>query len=239
MLLSIPFHLSLVTILCSITKPAFLFLLLIWNFLNSVQIVERRKVISTIKDSVIPKEQDLTSDSQQGNSSNADVGLISEELEDKYSTGTYSNRYNQSKEVGTNMNPSPASVHRESLNNGEDHFKNLEDQHSVEHAVGSFREGSSESPDSGLPPFLSQISQPSDGKDENFDDLAEGEKQEAAIEEKHHISPPSVWENVMNVILVAAECAPWSKTGIYGSIFALCSHQPFNIHSMFSAVSNF
>ncbi|XP_020104470.1 starch synthase 2, chloroplastic/amyloplastic isoform X1 [Ananas comosus] len=183
------------------------------------QIVERRKVISTIKDSVIPKEQDLTSDSQQGNSSNADVGLISEELEDKYSTGTYSNRYNQSTEVGTNMNPSPASVHRESLNNGEDHFKNLEDQHSVEHAVGSFREGSSESPDSGLPPFLSQISRPSDGKDENFDDLAEAsKKQEAAIEEKHHISPPLAWENVMNVILVAAECAPWSKTGGLGDV---------------------
>lgn len=69
-----------------------------------------------------------------------------------------------------------------------------------------------------LPSFLShttEISSPKDEqqeKDLKFEELTSKET-DANIE--HAKPPPLAGANVMNVILVAAECAPWSKTGIY------------------------
>lgn len=52
----------------------------------------------------------------------------------------------------------------------------------------------------------------SDGSDNSMDDNIEEPKMFS--EEEVVKPPPLAGANVMNVILVAAECAPWSKTGI-------------------------
>lgn len=57
-------------------------------------------------------------------------------------------------------------------------------------------------------------------KDENLGIYAEAyvqtssNQQEVPPEEGNLNSPPLAGPNVMNIILVAAECAPWSKTGM-------------------------
>lgn len=75
-----------------------------------------------------------------------------------------------------------------------------------------------------LPPFLSSISKASTLRDERQVDLEEpspqvSDDEKAGGESDEEKPPPLAGANVMNIILVAAECAPWSKTG---TIF--CAH---------------
>ncbi|KAK3212662.1 hypothetical protein Dsin_017368 [Dipteronia sinensis] len=72
-----------------------------------------------------------------------------------------------------------------------------------------------------LPSFLSRTSKISSLKDE--EDLKDLNLQEVTIEATdptvdYAKPPPLAGANVMNVILVAAECAPWSKTGGLGDV---------------------
>lgn len=74
-----------------------------------------------------------------------------------------------------------------------------------------------------LPPFVSSISEITIPEDKKVEEGLE--VSDPAVEDAE--PPPLAGTNVMNVILVAAECAPWSKTGIclseiHGSILSLC-----------------
>lgn len=69
-----------------------------------------------------------------------------------------------------------------------------------------------------LPSFLSSSSATSSLKDEKLGDLKESSLQdvngEANMPTSEDVKPPPLaGANVMNVIIVSAECAPWSKTG--------------------------
>lgn len=70
-----------------------------------------------------------------------------------------------------------------------------------------------------LPSFLSSSSATSSLKEEKLGDLKESSLQEvngeANVPTSEDVKPPPLaGANVMNVIVVSAECAPWSKTGI-------------------------
>ncbi|KAF5958549.1 hypothetical protein HYC85_005774 [Camellia sinensis] len=74
-----------------------------------------------------------------------------------------------------------------------------------------------------LPSFLSSSSASSSPKDEQHEDVKESSLQEVNGEANMPTSedvkpPPLAGANVMNVILVSAECAPWSKTGGLGDV---------------------
>ncbi|XP_072990359.1 soluble starch synthase 2-2, chloroplastic/amyloplastic-like [Typha latifolia] len=184
------------------------------------QIVEKRKLISTIKDNVAEGEQYPLSPDMEGSSSNIDKDPSNQDVDDKHASESYFDSYAQSKEVGTYANP-PGSTHRGS----HDDRKHTDSLDSIAHAMGLSRESNLEhSHQEILPTVLPIFSEPDKGKDQKRDESAEAyasgvsEKLEAAIEERNMTSPPLAGDNVMNVILVSAECAPWSKTGGLGDV---------------------
>ncbi|KAE9466570.1 hypothetical protein C3L33_01513, partial [Rhododendron williamsianum] len=74
-----------------------------------------------------------------------------------------------------------------------------------------------------LPSFLSSSSATSSLKEEKLGDLKESSLQEvngeANVPTSEDVKPPPLaGANVMNVIVVSAECAPWSKTGGLGDV---------------------
>ena len=64
-----------------------------------------------------------------------------------------------------------------------------------------------------------------DSQEEKEKSLESKESADALVQKKEDapLSPPLAGDNVMNIILVAAECAPWSKTGS-GIFCAFFSH---------------
>ncbi|KAM3713839.1 hypothetical protein ACJW31_01G286800 [Castanea mollissima] len=175
------------------------------------QIAERRNLVSSIKDSIINQEDDKVSYEGRGNSSpNPDLPsnnyarlTVDEELE--MLPSDISRDFNEVKKESEEVAPLR---------------KTSSDVDSTNH----LKETNSEKVWSdGLPSFLSSPSESSsiiDEKHEIFNktSLAEvdGEANDPAIEEVK--PPPLAGANVMNVILVAAECAPWSKTGGLGDV---------------------
>ncbi|KAA8532972.1 hypothetical protein F0562_032911 [Nyssa sinensis] len=74
-----------------------------------------------------------------------------------------------------------------------------------------------------LPSFLSKASKFDGLKDEKLEELAEESSENRSDEandpgEEDTKSSPLAGANVMNIILVAAECSPWSKTGGLGDV---------------------
>ncbi|KAI4387796.1 hypothetical protein MLD38_000199 [Melastoma candidum] len=74
-----------------------------------------------------------------------------------------------------------------------------------------------------LPPFVSSVSNALDKQDKRTEDSKVTSPQEdinkadnPSIEEEK--PPPLAGVNVMNIILIAAECVPWSKTGGLGDV---------------------
>ncbi|WOK95615.1 soluble starch synthase 2-2, chloroplastic/amyloplastic-like [Canna indica] len=201
------------------------------------QIVERRKLLSTVKDSAVTKEEEPVSYNQNsGSFSSLDIGK-DEEHDRANNSWTSSDMYAQS--------PTESGVvhdYKESING-------LEVEQSVANALGLSREANFEQsqPPTVLPqlqplPVISHYQPfpvhtepqslpvlPEDSgsyvmKDENLEIPAEAyviapnEHQEAPPHEGILDSPRLAGPNVMNVIVVAAECAPWSKTGGLGDV---------------------
>lgn len=65
-----------------------------------------------------------------------------------------------------------------------------------------------------LPPFVSEISTTYESSKDTDESILHHLTDDADVTIDEDVkSPPLAGPNVMNVILVAAECAPWSKTG--------------------------
>lgn len=192
-----------------------------------MQIVERRKLVSSIKDIVVNTEQEPVSNSWSDNSlSDADVGgsfsnlnidSTGAELHRTYNTGSSSDSFFQSAEVGRNESQTTTS--------GEESFYEEDKPKDSVEVLGLLREGNLETHRSEImAPVLPKVSEFYDVKNAKHVDVVEAnidglsDEQEVAPEEEYLDSPPLAGANVMNVIVVAAECAPWSKTGIYISL---------------------
>lgn len=172
-----------------------------------MQIAERRKLVSSIRSTNIDSEGDEVPYNEKDNSF---PGVDPTQSGDKdtnevFDRGVLSSRsapltVDSEKEAGKDLNFKKT-------------FSKV-DSHTQSKGITSESVWSDE-----LPSFLSSSSATSSLKDEKLGDLKESSLQEvndeANVPSGEDVKPPPLaGANVMNVIVVAAECAPWSKTGI-------------------------
>ncbi|RWW79492.1 hypothetical protein BHE74_00012244 [Ensete ventricosum] len=170
------------------------------------QIVERRKLISSIKDDVATKEDETVSYNQNESSfSNVDIDNV-EDFDRTNNPRSHSDSYAQTTEADV-------------LDYGEETTDRTEVEQSVAETLGLLREADLEqSQPQDMLPVTFEESEYYTMNDEILEVSAEGgmqgsnEQQEVPPEEGILDSAPLAGPNVMNVIVVAAECAPWSKT---------------------------
>lgn len=193
-----------------------------FHFFGLPQIADRRKLVSSIKSSVINQENDKVSYKGRGNGSvNLDPVSSSRSTVDDHSSSIPS-RNHASSTVDEVAETLPSDI-----GSGFDEVKNEYGKLELLRKASSEEDTSKQSEDTnseavwleGLPSFLSSSSESSTEVDENrrllnktFLTEMDGEANDPVIEDV--IPPPLAGANVMNVVLVAAECAPWSKTGI-------------------------
>lgn len=175
-------------------------------------------MVSSIKSSTIDSEEEKASYDQNGTAfSNTDLAPVSD---DEDPSG---NILSSSDSHSTEQKPEalPSSTSRW-FNESEREHENPLHQENVPPEVDSIKQPEVTKSDTDwsdtLPAFLKN-SESSILEDEQHVDLNESSSQveengatDSAIEDVK--PPPLAGPNVMNVILVAAECAPWSKTGI-------------------------
>jgi starch synthase len=172
-----------------------------------IQISEKKKLISVLAESSIHNEQVLNND--QSDSSFSHLNAVSEGEEINYGRQTYLDTDAQQSEFDT--------IYGESVYDQSEYYESLEDKDTdFSESFGEANYGNyyqydrfGRAASSVYQPeasngmdnhFVAQISQISE-KDLSFNEGANGN------------SSTSGGVDVMNVILVAAECAPWSKTG--------------------------
>ncbi|KAG6537603.1 soluble starch synthase 2-2, chloroplastic/amyloplastic-like [Zingiber officinale] len=224
------------------------------------QIVKRRKLVSSIKDSVVTKEERPDSYNQASSSfSDPDMGE-NEEIDEPNDSGTSSEthvqpRQGKGEELGRTDNSwtsygsysklSEAGV----VGDTEATISSNDGEQSVADALGLLREAnllqsqrpavfgqsqpsspiSKSQPLTILPhsqsgPAFSEETESYFNKYENLGVSAEtyaqisNNQQEVPPKQESVDSPPLAGPNVMNVIVVAVECAPWSKTGGLGDV---------------------
>ncbi|CAL9095999.1 unnamed protein product [Musa acuminata var. zebrina] len=176
------------------------------------QIVERRKFVSSIKDNFVTKEEETVSYNQNYSSfSNMDIDN-DEDFDRTNNPWSYSDNYAQTTEADV-------------LDYGEETIDGIEVEQSVAETLGLLREADLEpSQPQDMPPVIFEESEYYTMNDEILEVSAEegmqgsNEQQEVPPEEGIMDSAPLAGPNVMNVIVVAAECAPWSKTGGLGDV---------------------
>ncbi|KAJ9147615.1 hypothetical protein P3X46_029753 [Hevea brasiliensis] len=190
------------------------------------QIAERRKLVSSIQSSVGDHEVDRTSHEQRenslpnsGNTSTIDVNMLeqqngavlpssvhatADEVPETSSSAISGGHAKVEKELEQNVSPTTASF--------------------VKNSTKLLKEMNSEKVWSDeMPSFLSSTSEISTINDENNGGSNESTSPKVDNVESDSMTedtkpPPLAGANVMNVILVAAECAPWSKTGGLGDV---------------------
>ncbi|XP_072974399.1 granule-bound starch synthase 2, chloroplastic/amyloplastic-like [Typha angustifolia] len=138
----------------------------------------------------------------------------------KYKSGTVPNNYSQLAQDDTSENPLVNSFG----GSPKDNVEAVEFQ-VRQSAVDAF--GRPEEPSLGTTKILSPfyLEAESDGaKEENAEDLVEAKLDSVHVKddlnpgEENEVPLPLAGANVMNIIVVAAECAPWSKTGGLGDV---------------------
>ncbi|PSR87682.1 Granule-bound starch synthase [Actinidia chinensis var. chinensis] len=191
------------------------------------QIAERRRLVSSIKSSTVEQESDKVSYEDQERSfpsldSNSDGSKDSKEI--YASSELYSGNANLTVDDALETRPQVIS---EIYGKGAKEPEKDLSYEKTSSDVNSQRQLLSRTSETvwsdELPSFLSSSSAAYNLKDKKHEDMKESSLTELNIEanmptSEEETSPPLAGTNVMNVILVAAECAPWSKTGGLGDV---------------------
>ncbi|KAE8659506.1 Granule-bound starch synthase 2 [Hibiscus syriacus] len=184
------------------------------------QIAEQRKLVSSIKGSVADKDEDKDFH-KQGDSSLRNPDLASSSSngvdEDKNGSIPSSSFVNSATTNVSGILPSDEVGEEPEL------YLSPEKASSTIGSIEQSKTADSKAFKSDvLPLYLSSSSDKAQVTDEENKNLTEAVLKEAAevddsvVEDEN--PPPLAGANVMNVILVAAECAPWSKTGGLGDV---------------------
>ncbi|KAK1290655.1 hypothetical protein QJS10_CPB18g01389 [Acorus calamus] len=204
------------------------------------QIVEGKEVVSSIKRGSINDEQEVGSLSGNDDSfSSLNVASSGKVLEDKFSSRKVAASFAHPTAVDTSVDLSSEAVGDvKSKASSRGITRDLETEGITPYAdvdiLHSPRESSLQTAQSKImPSLLPKINESSDLTDDRLGSLtkinlesasddadpgaANGEPNFAATEENEN-PPPLAGANVMNIILVAMECAPWSKTGGLGDV---------------------
>jgi len=194
---------------------------LIHFFFGLLQIAERRKLVSSIKSSIINQEDNEVSYEERGKSSpNLDLASASDRTVDDHNSSIASSSY-----APLAVDEVPETLDSDS--SGFDEVKNESGEVALLSKTSSDEDTTKQLKDfnskkvwsDGLPSFLSSSSgsETSSVADENNEIsnksslTVDGKANDPVNEDVK--PPPLAGANVMNIILVAAECAPWSKTG--------------------------
>ncbi|KDP27156.1 hypothetical protein JCGZ_19855 [Jatropha curcas] len=185
------------------------------------QISERRKLVSSISSSSFDQEIDRTSYDQRESSLQPDNASTSRKniLEQQNGNGgIVPSSYVDS--TADELPETASSAVSRSYFKGEEEFeqpKSPKTDSSVKNSTKQPKDASSEKS------FLTntlEVSVINDEKTEGSNESASPEVNNVGSDSmtEHAKPPPLAGANVMNVILVAAECAPWSKTGGLGDV---------------------
>ncbi|XP_008230773.1 PREDICTED: granule-bound starch synthase 2, chloroplastic/amyloplastic [Prunus mume] len=191
------------------------------------QIAERRKLVSSIQSSSINQEEDKASFEQVNDSfPNVESSSTSGDntVEDQIGS-IASSSYGDSTE-DKELETVPSAVSRGLDKIEKDHGEPLplnKAPSEVDSTKHVNKTSSKTEWSDALPSFISTTAKTSTPIDEELVDLKEPSLEEVNNWETDLMSedvkpPPLAGANVMNVILVAAECAPWSKTGGLGDV---------------------
>ncbi|CAN6311023.1 unnamed protein product [Urochloa humidicola] len=173
------------------------------------QISEKKKLISVLAESSIHNEQEPHSG--QSDSSFSHLNAVSGGEEIDYGRQTYLATHAQQSEFDT--------TYGESIYNQSEYYESLEDEDTD--FSGSFGEanyGNYYQYDS-FPRAAPSIYQPeaANGMDHRY--VAQtSQVSDQSVNEGANDNSSSIGVDLLNIILVAAECAPWSKTGGLGDV---------------------
>ncbi|XP_008802589.2 granule-bound starch synthase 2, chloroplastic/amyloplastic-like isoform X2 [Phoenix dactylifera] len=188
------------------------------------KIVERRNLVSSLTNSEVKEEENMVSYTMSDKTSNPNLSPSSGGPAGRYKDRPVSDSFSQSNEAMISDTPS-GSVNGSFLNKEMESGSSTRVEQEVADAVGLTREASLETAGSKTASqVLLESSGTYDVKDVNLEDPL-GAKLDSTdvehgvnLEEGNMEPPPLAGANVMNVIVVAAECAPWSKTGGLGDV---------------------
>ncbi|KAL4197855.1 hypothetical protein AMTRI_Chr04g190390 [Amborella trichopoda] len=189
------------------------------------QIAERKKIVSSIKKNIGSPESEVSASTGSDMSKDSDGASTAGDSDTKYDrSGRFFNDFVQSTKTEVSKISSFIATEgtKKERVEGVSHQRSKQDEEIKETSPGT---GDKSVQSKVVPQVLPQASKPYGLVKEELkemqtvkSDVVEVAESKPEPEEKDSKPPPLAGANVMNVIVVAAECAPWVKTGGLGDV---------------------